>query len=218
VTTNRAALEESLLESELFGHEKGAFAGAVQAKPGLVEVAGPPSSGGVVLRRWGAGRLVRLQAAGQLGAEDTDLVGGLDAQLDPAADDLQHLDRDAPGDDHLLARLSAQDQHGILLDGGASSPRWATCDEASDNSTKAALGRRCNPFGFANSTVRVKATSFMLDVPGARADVTLIGRSYVGSVIESVEQGTDDLLGSSCRRLVERMAVGTCSRWPDRGA
>lgn len=39
VAINCAALPENLIEAELFGYEKGAFTGAVNAKPGLFEVA-----------------------------------------------------------------------------------------------------------------------------------------------------------------------------------
>ena len=39
VAVNCAALSEALLESDLFGYERGAFTGAVQRKPGRIEVA-----------------------------------------------------------------------------------------------------------------------------------------------------------------------------------
>ncbi|AMY08590.1 Transcriptional regulatory protein ZraR [Luteitalea pratensis] len=45
VAVNCAALPEPLLESELFGHERGAFTGAQQRKPGQIDVA----AGGVLL-------------------------------------------------------------------------------------------------------------------------------------------------------------------------
>ncbi|MEI7704416.1 MAG: sigma-54 dependent transcriptional regulator [Deltaproteobacteria bacterium] len=40
VAINCGAIPEGLIESELFGHQKGSFTGAVEEKPGLFEVAG----------------------------------------------------------------------------------------------------------------------------------------------------------------------------------
>ena len=40
VTFDCSAIVDTLLESELFGHEKGAFTGAVSSKPGKIELAG----------------------------------------------------------------------------------------------------------------------------------------------------------------------------------
>jgi transcriptional regulator with GAF, ATPase, and Fis domain len=56
VTLNCAALPETLIESELFGYEKGAFSGAAAAKPGLLEQA---DAGRCFSTRWASCRWSR---------------------------------------------------------------------------------------------------------------------------------------------------------------
>lgn len=59
VTINCGALPDSLLEDELFGHEKGAFSGADSVRPGLFELA----DGGTLLLDEVAEMSPRMQAA-----------------------------------------------------------------------------------------------------------------------------------------------------------
>ena len=74
IAINCAAIPEALLESELFGHERGAFSGAVAAKVGLLEAADggtifldeigecPPAQQAKLLRVLETKRLTRLGA------------------------------------------------------------------------------------------------------------------------------------------------------------
>ena len=78
VTINCAALPEQLVESELFGHTKGSFTGAVADKPGLFEIADggtlfidevgemPPSLQPKLLRVLEDGSLRRIGSAKEL--------------------------------------------------------------------------------------------------------------------------------------------------------
>jgi transcriptional regulator with GAF, ATPase, and Fis domain len=79
LAVNCAALSDTLLESELFGHERGAFTGAVQAKPGLLEVA---EGGSVFFDEIGEMPLV-IQAKLLRVVEERSVtrVGGLRARL-----------------------------------------------------------------------------------------------------------------------------------------
>ncbi len=69
VAVNCAALPEQLIETELFGHDRGAFTGAAIAKPGLIETA---STGTAFLDELGElplaqqGKLLRVLEAGEV--------------------------------------------------------------------------------------------------------------------------------------------------------
>jgi two-component system response regulator AtoC len=93
VSLNCAAIPESLLESELFGHERGAFSGATGAKPGLLEVADggtlfldeigecPPAQQAKLVRVLETKRLLRLGAVSER-AIDVRIVAATNRSLE----------------------------------------------------------------------------------------------------------------------------------------
>jgi len=75
VKVNCAAIPESLLESDLFGHEKGAFTGAVTAKPGRFEIA---HKGTILLDEIGEMPLhLQAKLLGVIQDKSFDRVGGV---------------------------------------------------------------------------------------------------------------------------------------------
>jgi two-component system, NtrC family, response regulator HydG len=74
ITVNCSAFVETLLESELFGHEKGAFTGAVRRKPGRFELAG---GGSVFLDEIGdISQLIQVKLLRVLQEKQIERIGG----------------------------------------------------------------------------------------------------------------------------------------------
>ncbi|OGF50104.1 MAG: hypothetical protein A2231_10380 [Candidatus Firestonebacteria bacterium RIFOXYA2_FULL_40_8] len=110
VILNCAALQESLMESELFGHEKGAFTGAVKDKKGLVEFA---DKGTLFLDEIGElglnlqAKLLRLLEQGEYRRVGSTVTKKTDIRVIVATNkDLQKMTKEGNFREDLLFRLN----------------------------------------------------------------------------------------------------------------
>lgn len=110
VTVNCSAIPESLLESELFGHEKGAFTGAITARRGLFETA---NGGTLFLDEIGdmplgsQAKLLRVVETGEVRPVGSDDVKKVDVRIIAATHrDLRELIKHDQFREDLFYRLN----------------------------------------------------------------------------------------------------------------
>lgn len=115
ITVNCAAIPDSLIESELFGHEKGAFTGAVGTRHGLVEAA---DGGTLFLDEIGElpltaqGRLLRVLQEGEIRRIGSPHERKVDVRLIAATHrDLQQQVRTGDFREDLFFRLRVMEIH-----------------------------------------------------------------------------------------------------------
>ena len=113
ITVNCAAIPEGLIESELFGHEKGAFTGAVESRQGLIEMA---DGGSLFLDEIGElslstqARLLRVLQQGEIRRVGADHDRNVDIRLIAATHrDLRQLVTEQRFRDDLYFRLQVME-------------------------------------------------------------------------------------------------------------